>query len=146
MYEVCKFTQSSTPNHRSLDPDIDADEIDQDVPLVDLAQRGHATAVLDPGVVLARIQAEGHARVEGEGRVRADERRSQHVATLNRVAARRFHRLRRRGDLATREVADLEIAVGHPADPLAEFSGRAVERVEAFGPAGRHLPIDRRRQ
>src|SRR5690606_41769386 len=39
---------------------------------VELVEQRHAVGMVEPGILLARVEAEGHGRAEGEGGILAD--------------------------------------------------------------------------
>ena len=104
-----------------------------------LAQQLEPAAVVQPGVLLARVEAEGEARIEGEGRVLADEERGQRVAALDGAGLHRVEHLQRRHDLAGGDGAD-----GERPRSARRRAGRrlrrAVHRVQALRPAGLQAP------
>ncbi len=63
--------------------------------------------MLHPGDLLAGVEAEGQAGIEGEGRVLADVEIGQGVAALDRAALDRVEHLGPADDLASREDLDL---------------------------------------
>ncbi|CCD00661.1 protein of unknown function (plasmid) [Azospirillum baldaniorum] len=107
-----------------------------------LAHQLQPAAVHHPGDVLARVQAEGHGRVEAEGRVLADVEVGRGLAALDRAVLHRVQHLERRHDLARREGADLELVVGGGGDPARDQLRPAEDGVEALGVARRHAPLD----
>jgi hypothetical protein len=89
--------------------------------------------VLHPGDLLAGVEAEGQAGIEGEGRVLADVEIGQGVGALDRAALDCVEHLGPADDLAGREDLDLPPVVRHGRDALRDVRAAAVERVEAFG-------------
>src|SRR6185369_2615986 len=98
----------------------------------ELAHELEAAAVVDPGVLLALVQAEGDGRVEGERLVLADEVVARRVCALDRALLDRVHDTEGGHDLARGEHADLEPAAGELLDALGDDLGAAEDRVEAF--------------
>jgi len=100
--------------------------------------------MVQPSIVLARVEAERHRRLEREGRVLA------HIVVGHRMAA--FHRallhgikhLQAGNDFATGEHTDLELALGQFGNALGDEFTAAVDGVQALGKAGRHAPLDLR--
>ena len=109
--------------------------------LVELAHQLEPAAVVDPGIVLARVEAERHRGVEGEGRVLADVVVGRGVAALDRLVLHGIDDLQAGHDLAGGEDADLELVVGEGRDALGEVLARAIDRVERLGEARGQAPL-----
>ena len=100
---------------------------------VELVQQVDAAAVVQPGVLLARVEAERHRGAEGEGRVLAPVVVGGGVAHLDGAGRDRVRRLQAGDQFAGREDLDLELAVGRIADEASPSSRRAKDRVERLG-------------
>src|SRR6185437_2100128 len=104
------------------------------------------SAVVDPGVLLPLVHAEGQRRVEGERLVLAHEVVARGVRALDRVLLDRIHHAEGRDDLARGEDADLELARGELGDALRYHFPAAEDRVEAFREARCAAPADVRKR
>jgi hypothetical protein len=101
-------------------------------------------AGVQPGVELAEVHAEGNGAVEGKGGVLAGEVVGGRVGALDRALLDRIHRTEGRHDLAGREDADLELAVGQGGDALGHMLAGAIDGVEALREGGGAAPAQLR--
>src|SRR5215213_1374483 len=100
--------------------------------LPELIEQLHTLAVIEPGILLARIQPEGDGGIKTKGRILADEIIAGGVAHLDLVVADRIQRRQRRHDLAGREYLDLEFVVARFGDIFRQRFRRAVKRLKRF--------------
>jgi hypothetical protein len=112
--------------------------------LEEVAHELESAAVIHPRVLLAVVETESDAGIEGIGRVLANIERGERVAAIDGAVLRRVQDLQRRHDLATGKRLNLEFLIGQLGDALAHGFDRAEHRVEAFRPARRQPPSDRR--
>ena len=89
-----------------------------------------AAAMLQPGEVLPRVQAEGQRGEEGEGGVLADVVVDRRVAGLDGAGLHRVQHLEARDDLAGGEEADLEAVLRQRRHPLGDALAGAEQHVE----------------
>jgi hypothetical protein len=107
-----------------------------------LAQQLEPAAVVEPGILLAGIQAEGEAGLEAKGRVLAEIEGGQGMAGLDGAGLRCVEHLQRRHDLVGRKDLDLELPFGELADAFGHVFDAALDGVEALRPAGGEAPPD----
>ena len=91
---------------------------------VELVEELVAAAVVEPGVHLAAVEAEGEGGADREGRVLAEIVVGAGMGHLDGAVADRVGRLGRADDLARREGLDLELAVGRLGDVFGKRSRR----------------------
>ncbi len=103
------------------------------VALHELGDEFAAAALIEPGIVLAGVEAEGQGGVEGEGRVLADIEARQGVAAFDGAVLDGIKRLERGNDLARGEGLDLELAVVASATRLATCVDRPNSVSRLFG-------------
>ena len=101
-----------------------------------------AAALVPPGVLLARVEAERHRGVDRPGRILADVVVGDGVAHLDRAVRGRVERLQAGDDFAGREHLDLELVVGHLGDVLRHLFAAAIDGIERLREARRHAPLD----
>jgi hypothetical protein len=118
-----------------LHPGVAAGEHHHAMLGVEIAHQLAPAAGVHPGDLLARVQAEGHRGLEGEGHVLADVVVAGGLAAFDRALADGIHDLQARDDLAAGEHADLEFAAGDLADAARQALGRAVNGIHALGEA-----------
>jgi hypothetical protein len=123
-------------------PVLPAEEVDDAVAFVELAQQLAAAALVHPCSLLARGQAERNRAVEGEGGVLAEIVVGRCVAHFHRAVLHRVHYLEAGHDFACRELADHEFAAGELGHALYKLFGRTVDGVQRFGEAGGKAPVD----
>jgi hypothetical protein len=121
---------------------IAAQEVDDAVALEELAHQLLAAALLIPGGVLARGQAERHRAVEGEGGVLAEVIVGGGVAHFDGAGLDRIHDLQAGHDFAGGERADIEFAAGQFGHALGEGVGGTEDGVERFREAAGEAPVD----
>jgi len=88
--------------------------------------------ILEPGVLLARIQPERKRIAQREGRVLADKIIGGGVAHLDGAVAHRIDSLERRNDFASSKALNLEFIVGGFRHVFRQRLGRAIGGVERF--------------
>ena len=93
--------------------------------LEELVHQLDAAAVIQPGILLARIEAERHAVPKREGRILADEIVGRGMAHLDGAVGHRVGGLQRRHDLAGGKDLDLELVVASPRRPIWRTSRRS---------------------
>jgi hypothetical protein len=108
---------------------------------VERVQQLHAAVLELPGVLHARVEAEGHGSAEGEGRIDADIVVGCGVAGLDRAVTHRLHRLQAGNDFAGGEDLNLELVVAHFGDGLREHLGGAVDGVERLREGRGQAPL-----
>jgi hypothetical protein len=108
---------------------VAAGEGDDVVVAVELVEQLLAIAVVDPGVELAGIHAEGNRGADAEGLVLADIVVGAGVAGFDGAVLHHVQCLAARGDFATGKNLDLELAAGDGGDALRQHFGAAVNRV-----------------
>src|SRR6266404_395588 len=113
-------------------------------PMRNLKPLRSATDVVVPGILLARVEAEGDRRAEGEGLVLAEVVVRGGMAALHCAGLHRIEHLQPADDFPGREQLDVELAPGRLAHPLADQLGAPVEGIQALRPARSHPPIDGR--
>ena len=101
-----------------------------------------AAALIPPGVVLARVHAEGDDRAKRHRRVLADVVVHDGLAGFDGAVLHRVEHLKARDDLAGGEHLDLELVVGRLRHPLHDVFRGADQRIEALGIARGHAPFD----
>jgi len=101
--------------------------------------------MIEPGVLLAGVEAEGHRRAEAEGRILAPVIVERGLAHLDRAVLRGVERLQAGNDFTRRERLNLELVVGRLGDKLAERLGAAEQGVERLREARGHAPFHFRR-
>ena len=113
-------------------------------PLVAPNRRQHLApaGVVEPGPHLPAVQPEGQRGAEGHRGVLAHVVVGRGVADLDGAGAGGVQHLQRGYDLAGREGADLELAVGQLGHAAADELLVAVERVEALGEAAGAAPVE----
>ena len=121
---------------------IAAGEADHAVLLEELVAELLAAALVPPGVLLARVEAERHRRVDRKGRILADIIIGDGVAHLDGAVGGRVQRLQAGNDFARRKHLDLELVVGHFGDVFRQLLGAAIDRVERLREARRQAPLD----
>src|SRR6266568_2773820 len=99
-----------------------------------------ATAVVDPGVLLSLVHAEGQGRIEGEGLVLADEVIARRMRALHGALLHRVHSAEGRNDFAGTEYTDLELAVGDCGHAFGDCFTATIDRVQAFRKTRRATP------
>ena len=114
--------------------------------LVELVHQLHAAALIHPGVLHARVEAERHRGAEREGRILAEVVVGRGVAHLDGAVLHRIGGCERRHDFAGGENLDLEFVVGRFGDRLGEHFRRAVDRVERLREARGQPPFQFRRR
>jgi hypothetical protein len=119
--------------------------VDVELPVAELVEQVHAAAVVEPGVLPARIGAERDRAIEREGRILADEIIGRGVAHLDRAVGHGVHVRQPGNDLAGGEVLDLELVVGRLGDESRQGLAGAVKGVERLGEAGGEPPLEFRR-
>ena len=117
-------------------------KIDDVVALQKLAHQLQAVALEHPGGQLARVEAEGDGRAQGEGVVLAEEIVGRGVAALDGAVLDRVDHAEGGDELAGRVHRDRELAAGHGAHHPGEQLGGADERVERLGEAGGEAPAN----
>src|SRR5207302_10350346 len=85
-----------------------------------------ASALIPPGILLARVEAERHRSVDRKGRVLADVIIRSGMAHLDGAVGGRVKRLQAGSDLARLESLDLKLVVGHLRDVFRKVRGAAV--------------------
>ena len=113
--------------------------------LAELVDQLLPAAVIEPGVLLARVEAERRRAEQRPGRILADVVVERGVAHLDRAVLHRVERLQRRHDLAGGKDLDLELVVGRLRDVFGERLASAVQRVERLRPARGQSPFEFRR-
>src|ERR1700722_17068187 len=121
---------------------IAGDEGDAVVLGGELVHQLAAVGGVEPGILLACVEAERHRAEQREGRILADVVVGRGMAGLDGAVGHRVERLQRRDDLAAGEDLDLELAVGRFRDVLGDRHARAPQRVERFWPARGQAPFD----
>ena len=96
--------------------------------------------MVEPGVLLARHQAERHRRVEGERRVLAGVVVGSAVAELDRALLDGVEHAQGRNQFAGGVGAHAEAALGQALDPVGEDLRGAEDRVQAAREAGGQAP------
>ncbi len=109
---------------------VAAGETDHTVFLEELISELHAAALIPPGILLARIEAERYRSIDGECRILADVIIRDGVAHLDGAVGGRVKRLQTRNDFTRGKDLDLKLVVGHFGDVLGKLRGAAVNRVE----------------
>ena len=109
---------------------------------VELVEQFVALAMIEPGVHLPGVEAEGKGGADGEGRVLAEIIIRAGMAHLDGAVADRVRDLRRADDFAGGEGLDLELAVGALIDEFRDDLGGAVDGVERFREARLQAPFD----
>ena len=109
---------------------------------VELVERLDASALVQPGVLLALGEAEGHCGAELLHRAEAHVVVGRGVAHLGAAVAHDGKHLEAAGDLARGAGVDPEAAAGELAHLLGEELGRPEQRHQRSRPAGGHLPLD----
>ena len=105
-----------------------------------LAHQFEAAAVVEPGVLLPRHQAERHRRVEGERRVLAGVVVGRAVTELDRALLDGVQHAQRRHQLAGGVGAHPEAALGEALDPVGEDLRGAEDRVQSAREARGEAP------
>ena len=121
---------------------VAAGETDHAVFLEELVAELHAAALIPPGVLHARIEAERHRRIDRKGRILADVIIRDGVAHLDGAVGGRIKRLQARNDFAGGKYLNLEFVVGHFRDVFRELGRAVVNGVERLREARRHAPFD----
>ena len=112
--------------------------------LGELVHELHAVAVVEPGVLLTGVEAEGDGTEQRPGRILADVIVGGRVADLDRAVLNGIEHLQGRDDLARGKDLNLEFVVGRLRHVLGEGFAGAIEGVERLGPACREPPSDLR--
>jgi len=103
-----------------------------------------AAGLVEPGIRLARIEAEGNRGAEREGRVLADIVIGAGMGHLDRARGDGIGRLQRRNDFAAGKMLDREVAAGRFPDMVGDDLAGTEQDVEALGEGGGHAPGDLR--
>ena len=98
--------------------------------------------VVQPGVLLARVEPEGHAGVESQHRRLARVVVARAVAHLNGALLHRVHDLQPGNQLARLVDPDLETPVGHRCQRLGGAGGGVEDGVHGARIAGRQTPAN----
>ncbi len=104
----------------------------------------HAVAVVEPGILLAGVEAERDRAEQRPGRVLADEIVGRGVAHLDRAVLRRIEHLQAGHDLAGRERLNLKLVVGRFRYVFGYGLAGAVKGIERLWPACRQSPLELR--
>ena len=88
--------------------------------------------MIEPGILLAAIHAEGHDRAEGKSRVFTDIIIRRGVAHFDRGILHGIKRLQAGDDFARCKALDLELAVGGVRNGLGEGFRAAENRIQRF--------------
>ena len=118
-------------------------EGDDAVVLEERIERVDAAGVIHPRVLLARGEPEWQRRAEAEGEVLADVVVGRRVAELDGALLNGIECLESRHDVAGREHADVEFAVGELVHALGEELAAAIDRFQALRKARGQAPADR---
>jgi hypothetical protein len=110
--------------------------------LEELVAELFAAALVPPGILLARVQAERDRRVDREGRILADIVVGHGVAHFDGAVGGRIERLQTGDQFTGREDLDLEFVVGHFGDLLRHHLGAAIDGVERLREARCEAPFD----
>ena len=121
-------------------------EADHAMLLEELVAKLHAAALVPPGVLLARIEAERHRSEDRKRRILADIVIRHRVAHLDGAVGGRIQRLQAGNHFARREHLDLELVVGHFGDVLRDLLRAAEDRVQRLRKARGQAPFDLRRR
>ena len=101
-----------------------------------------ATAIAEPGIILALIQAEGQARFKDEARVLAEMVIGRVLAAFHRAILHRIINLQGGHDFARGEDAELELAIRHFVDDFGKKLGPAEQRIKRFREGRGMAPAD----
>src|SRR5262249_11493832 len=107
---------------------------------VEVVHQLHAAAMIHPGILHARVEAEWDRGAERKGRILAEIVVGRGVAHLDRAVLHRISRRNGRNDLSGGEDLDLKLVVGGFRHRLAEDLGRAKNSVERLWEARRQAP------
>jgi hypothetical protein len=98
--------------------------------LEELISELHAAALIPPGVLLARIEAERHRGIDREGGILADVIITSGVAHLEGAIGGRVKRLQAGDNFTCGKDLNLKLVVAHFGDILRKLHGAAVDRIE----------------
>src|SRR5262249_20352040 len=112
--------------------------------LAEVVDQTLAFALIEPGILLARIESEWRRTEQRPGRILADVVVLGAVAQFDGAILDSVKRLQTRHDLTRGKVLNLKLAVRCLGNILGESFTSAVERVEGFWPTRRQSPFDGR--
>ncbi|MNX99601.1 hypothetical protein D3C86_1320600 [compost metagenome] len=101
-----------------------------------------ATGLVEPGIRLACVKAEGNRRSERKGRILADVIIGAGMRHFDGSGRHRIRCLQRRHDFTAGEMLNDEVAAGGFLDMICDDLARAEKNVEALGEGRRHAPGD----
>src|SRR5690606_27994052 len=110
----------------------------------ELVEQLIAAGLVEPGIRLARVEAEGNGGAECEGRVLADIVVGAGMGHLDRTRGYGVGRLKRGNDLSASEMLDGEVGAGSFPDMIGDDLTRAEQDIEALGEGRSHAPVDLR--
>jgi hypothetical protein len=125
-----------------LHPGVAAGEADDVEVLHEVTHQLLAAAVVQPGVLLPLVEAEGQGGLEAEGLVLADEVVAGRVAAFDAAPLQCIDHTKSGHQFAGRVHRNLELAAGDGRHALGQHLGAAVDRVQALGEAGSEPPAD----